>query len=52
MARLPRLVVRGYLHHVRQRCNRRAETFFESGYYLLYRDLLAEAGSSACGIKK
>ena len=47
MARLPRLVVPGHPHHVTQRGNRRAQTFFEEGDYLLYRDLLAEAARKA-----
>ena len=47
MARLPRLVVPGYPHHVTQRGNRRAQTFFEEGDYLLYRDLLADAAAKA-----
>ncbi|RLA03517.1 MAG: transposase, partial [Gammaproteobacteria bacterium] len=42
MSRLPRLVIPGHPHHVTQRGNRRAQTFFEDGDYLLYRDLLAE----------
>ena len=47
MARLPRLVIPGYPHHVTQRGNRRAQTFFEDSDYLLYRDLLAEAARKA-----
>jgi len=43
MARLPRLVLRGFPYHVTQRGNRRQQTFFEDGDYQLYRDLLAEA---------
>ena len=47
MSRLPRLVIPGHPHHVTQRGNRRAQTFFEDGDYLLYRDLLAEAAKKA-----
>jgi putative transposase len=47
MARLPRLVIPGCPHHVTQRGNRRAQTFFEDSDYLLYRDLLAEAARKA-----
>ena len=47
MARMPRLVVPGYPHHVTQRGNRRGTTFFEEGDYALYLDLLAEASTRA-----
>lgn len=47
MARLPRLVLPGVPHHVTQRGNRRARTFFEDGDYELYLDLLAEAAARA-----
>lgn len=47
MSRLPRLVIPGCPHHVTQRGNRRAQTFFEDGDYLLYRDLLTEAAHKA-----
>ena len=47
MARLPRLVIPGHPHHVTQRGNRRAKTFFEDSDYLLYRDLLTEAARKA-----
>jgi putative transposase len=43
MARLARLVVPGLPHHVTQRGNGRARTFFGDGDYALYRDLLAQA---------
>jgi putative transposase len=43
MARLARLVVPGLPHHVTQRGNGRAQTFFGEADYRLYRDLLAEA---------
>ena len=42
MARLARLVVPGLPHHVTQRGNGRARTFFDDDDYRLYRDLLAE----------
>ena len=41
MARLARVVVPGHPHHVTQRGNGRARTFFDDGDYALYRDLLA-----------
>jgi putative transposase len=41
MARLARLVVPGLPHHVTQRGNGRAQTFFSDADYALYRDLLA-----------
>jgi putative transposase len=40
--RLARVVIPGHPHHVTQRGNGRARTFFEDGDYALYRDLLAE----------
>src|SRR6266436_10401835 len=42
MARLARVVVPDHPHHVTQRGNGRARTFFDDGDYALYRDLLAE----------
>ena len=47
MTRIARLVIPGLPHHVTQRGNRRAQTFFEEGDYRLYRDLLAEAARKA-----
>jgi putative transposase len=47
MARLPRLVVPGLPHHVTQRGNGRARTFFSDADYALYRDLLAAACRAA-----
>ena len=47
MARLPRIVIPGYPHHVTQRGNRRARTFFEDGDYELYEVLLGEAARKA-----
>src|SRR5260221_9454794 len=41
MARLARVVVPGIAHHVTQRGNGRARTFFSDADYALYRDLLA-----------
>jgi putative transposase len=42
MARIGRIVVPGFPHHVTQRGNRRRQIFFEQSDYALYRDLLAE----------
>jgi len=42
MARLARGVVADHPHHVTQRGNGRARTFFGDDDYALYRDLLAE----------
>src|SRR6266481_3533525 len=47
MARLARVVVPDHPHHVAQRGNGRARTFFGDGDYALYRDLLAENGRTA-----
>ena len=47
MARLPRLVIPGLPHHVTQRGNGRAQTFFDDGDYALYRDLLAASCRAA-----
>ncbi len=47
MARLPRLVIPGHPHHVTQRGNRRAQTFFEEGDYALYEYLLSDAVQKA-----
>ncbi|WP_316977834.1 transposase [Shumkonia mesophila] len=47
MARLARLVVPGLPHHVTQRGNGRARTFFSDADYRLYRDLLAESCAAA-----
>jgi len=47
MARLPRIVIPGHPHHVTQRGNRRAQTFFEDGDYELYKSLLSEAAHKA-----
>ena len=41
MARLARVVIPGLSHHVTQRGNGRARTFFGDDDYALYRDLLA-----------
>ena len=42
MARMPRLVVPGYPHHVTQRGNRRMQTFFSEDDYQAYIDYLVE----------
>lgn len=47
MARIPRLVIPGQPHHVTQRGNRQAQTFFEDGDYALYKYLLSEAAKKA-----
>lgn len=47
MARLARLVVPGLPHHVTQRGNGRARTFFSDNDYAVYRDLLAEHCAAA-----
>lgn len=43
MARMARLVVPHYPHHVTQRGNRRQQVFFSTADYRLYRELLAKA---------
>jgi putative transposase len=50
MARLARAVFPGVPHHVTQRGNGRATTFFRDGDYRLYRDLLAEH-ARACDVE-
>lgn len=50
MARLARVVIPGHPHHVTQRGNGGARTFFEDGDYALYRDLLA-ANCKAAGVE-
>ena len=47
MARLARAVFAGLPHHVTQRGNGRAQTFFGDADYALYRDLLAEHVAAA-----
>ncbi len=47
MARLPRLAIPGLPHHVTQRGNGRAQTFFDDADYALYRDLLAASCRAA-----
>ena len=47
MARLSRLVIPGLPHHVTQRGNGRAQTFFTNEDYAFYRDLLAESCRAA-----
>src|SRR5947199_6506655 len=50
MARLARVVIPGLPHHVTQRGNGRARTFFGDDDYALYRDLLA-ASCRAAGVE-
>ena len=50
MARLARAVFPGLPHHVTQRGNGRARTFFSGGDYRLYRDLLA-THTAAAGVE-
>jgi len=40
MARIARVVIPGYLHHITQRGNRRQETFFCKEDYELYKELM------------
>lgn len=47
MARMPRLVIPGYPHHVIQRGNRRQRTFFSRADYFAYIDLIARAKTKA-----
>jgi putative transposase len=47
MARLARIVIPGLPHHVTQRGNGRARTFFGDADYALYRDLLAQSCRAA-----
>lgn len=42
MARLARIVVPGYPHHITQRVNRRQQTFFSDEDYLAYIDFMRE----------
>lgn len=48
MARIPRVVVPGYPHHVTQRGNRRQKTFFHDDDYRYYIELLSES-VAGCG---
>src|SRR5437870_11094383 len=47
MPRLARVVIPGHPHHVTQRGNGRARTFFDDGDYALYRDLLGASCRAA-----
>ncbi len=47
MARLARAVFPGLPHHVTQRGNGRAQTFFSDEDYLAYRELMAEQAVAA-----
>jgi putative transposase len=49
MARLARVVVPGYPHHVTQRGNRRQRTFFMADDYRVYLELMAE-WCGRCGV--
>ncbi len=49
MARMPRLVVPGYPHHITQRGNRRMRTFFKEADYQAYLDLVSE-GKDVAGV--
>lgn len=49
MARIARVVVPGYPHHVTQRGNRRLPTFFDDDDYRAYRGLMAE-WCERCGV--
>ncbi len=51
MARIQRVVLPGYPHHITQRGNRRQKVFFERGDYQAYLDYIAdgcEAGGTQC----
>jgi putative transposase len=50
MARLPRIVVPGYPHHVTQRGNRRQKTFFKDTDYRVYIRLMGE-WCSKCSVQ-
>jgi len=50
MARLARVVVPGYAHHITQRGNRRLPTFFSDADYEAYLAFLAEQ-CDACGVR-
>lgn len=47
MARMARIVVPGYPHHVTQRGNRKQDTFFGSGDYRAYIKMVAKAKADA-----
>lgn len=48
MARMARVVVPGYPHHITQRGNRKQETFFKSSDYRAYLRMVAKAKVEAC----
>jgi putative transposase len=50
MARIARVVVPGYPHHITQRGNRRKQTFFCDEDYVAYLDLMAE-WCGRCGVE-
>ncbi|MCB1759639.1 MAG: transposase [Gammaproteobacteria bacterium] len=47
MARMPRIVMPGYPHHVTQRGNRRQQTFFREADYRYYIELVSEYSQQA-----
>jgi putative transposase len=47
MARIPRVVLPGYPHHVTQRGNRRQKVFFNRGDYQAYLDYIADGCEAA-----
>jgi len=47
LARMKRVVVPGYPHHITQRGNRRQKTFFCTGDYQYYLELMAEAARAS-----
>jgi putative transposase len=47
MARMARIVIPHYPHHVTQRGNRRQQTFFSEGDYESYIELLVNAKAKA-----
>jgi len=47
LARMKRVVVPGYPHHITQRGNRRQKTFFCTGDYQYYLELMAEAARTS-----
>jgi REP element-mobilizing transposase RayT len=47
MARMPRIVVAGYPHHVTQRGNRRQQTFFREDDYRYYIELVSKYAQQA-----
>ena len=52
MARMPRVVVPGYPHHVTQRGVRRMKTFFTQDDYRYYLELVSEYMAEAAFFKQ